>query len=412
MAKESIITGIDVGSSKVRVVVGEAKEDSKLPHVIGVGEASSEGMRRGTIVDVETAVSNISDALEKAERTSGVPIEQAIVSLGGNHVSSQKSKGVIAVSRADNEISEDDVTRVVEAASAVSVPPNHEIFHILPQNFKVDDQEGVKDPAGMSGVRLEVEATVIEGSSSAVKNLAKCMMRAGVDVSDVVISPLAAAESILAKKQKELGVVLIDIGGGSTSIVVFEEGNILQTSVLPIGAGHITNDLAIGMKTSVEVAEKVKLGYGIALPKEVSKKEEIDLAKMEKGEEEVVSRKLVAQIIEARLAEIMSLVNKELKKIDRASKLPAGAVLVGGGAKLPGVVDVVKEELGLPAQVGFPTELPGLAEKLEDPAYAVAEGLLLWGFNRLGEDKRFGGGVASINDTVGKLKKWFKHFLP
>ncbi|MFH2104716.1 MAG: cell division protein FtsA, partial [Parcubacteria group bacterium] len=283
---------------------------------------------------------------------------------------------------------------------------------ILPQNFKVDDQEGVKDPAGMSGVRLEVEATVIEGSSSAVKNLAKCMMRAGVDVSDVVISPLAAAESILTKKQKELGVVLIDIGGGSTSIVVFEEGNILQTSVLPIGAGHITNDLAIGMKTSVEVAEKVKLGYGIALPKEVDKKEEIDLAKMEKGEEEVVSRKLVAQIIEARLAEIMFLVNKELKKIDRASKLPAGAVLVGGGAKLPGVVDVVKEELGLPAQVGFPIELPGLAEKLEDPAYAVAEGLLLWGFNRMGEEKRFGGGVASINDTVGKLKKWFKHFLP
>ena len=412
MAKEEIITGIDVGSSKVRVVVGEAKEGSELPHVIGVGEAPSEGMRRGTIVDVETAVSNISDALEKAERTSGVPIEQALVSLGGNHISSQKSKGVIAVSRADNEISEEDVNRVIEAASAMSVPPNHEIFHILPQNFKVDDQEGIKDPAGMSGVRLEVEATVIEGSSSAMKNLAKCMMRAGVDVADVVISPLASAESIITKKQKELGVVLIDIGGGSTSTIVFEEGNILQASILPIGAGHITNDLAIGMKTSVEVAEKVKLNYGIAVPSEVDKKEEIDLAKIEKGEEEVVSRKLVAQIIEARLSEILSLVNKELKKIDRAGKLPAGAVLVGGGSKLPGVVDIVKKELGLPAQVGFPTELPGLAEKLEDPSYAVAEGLLLWGFNRLGKEGRFSGGVASINDTVGKLKKWFKHFLP
>lgn len=412
MAKEAIITGIDVGSSKVRVVVGEVKEDSKLPHIIGVGEAQSEGMRRGAIVDVETAVSNISDALEKAERTSGVPIEQAIVSLGGNHISSQKSKGVIAVSRADNEISEDDVSRVVEAASAVSVPPNHEIFHILPQNFKVDDQEGIKDPAGMSGVRLEVEATMVEGSSSAVKNLAKCMMRAGVDVTDVVTSPLAAAEAVLTKKQKELGVVLIDIGGGSTSVVVFEEGDILQVSILPVGAGHITNDLAIGMKTSVEVAEKVKLSYGMAVPSEVNKKEEINLTKIEKGEEEVVSRKLVAQIIEARLAEILSLVNKELKKIDRAGKLPAGAVLVGGGAKLPGVVDIVKKELGLPAQVGFPAELPGLAEKLEDPGYAVAEGLLLWGFNRMGEEKRFAGGVASINDTVGKLKKWFKHFLP
>ena len=407
-----IITGVDVGSSKIRVVVGRIEEDdSSKPNIIGIGEAVSEGLRRGTIVDVETTVSNVSEALEKAERTSGIPIEQAIVSIGGNHLASQKSKGVIAVSRADNEISEDEVNRVVEAASAVSVPPNHEIFHILPQNFKVDDQEGIKDPVGMSGVRLEVETTVIEGSTSAIKNLTKCLARSGVDVLDVVVAPLAAAESIITKKQKELGVVLVDVGGGTTSIIAFEEGDVLHSAVLSIGAGHITNDLAIGLRTSVEVAEKVKLNYGIALPKEVDKKEEINLAKIAEGEEEVVSRHQIAEIIEARLSEIFSLVDKELKKIDRSGKLPAGVILVGGGAKLPGVVDLAKKELGLPAQVGFPLDLPGLNERLEDPGFATAEGLLLWGVNHLGEEKGLTR-MSSMNDTVGKMKKWFKTFLP
>lgn len=413
LRRDEIITGIDIGSNKIRVVMGKLSEEDGKPNIIGVAENTSEGVRRGTVVDIESAVSSISDALEKAERMSGSPIEHAVVSIGGSHILSQKSKGVIAVSRADNEISEDDVNRVVEAASAVSVPANHEILHVLPQNFKIDDQEGIKDPIGMNGVRLEVETTVIEGSSSAIKNLTKCFARVGVEIDDIVIAPLAAAESILSKRQRELGVAVVDIGAGTTSLAVYEEDDVMHAAVLPVGAGHITNDLAIGLKTSIDVAEKVKLGYGIAMPKEVTKKEEIDLAKLGSGEEESVSRKHVAEIIEARLSEIFSLVDKELKQIDRSGKLPAGVVLVGGGSKLPGVVDLAKEELNLPAQIGFPLELPGFTEKLEDPAYAVAEGLVLWGINRSDEG---GGGLSSrmssVNETVGKLKKIFKTFLP
>ncbi len=411
--RDEIITGIDIGSNKIRVVVGKINEEDEKPNIIGVAEHYSEGVRRGVIVDIESTVSSISEVLEKAERMSGSPIEHALVSIGGSHILAQKSKGVIAVSRADNEISDDDVNRVVEAASAVSVPVNHEILHVLPQNFKIDDQEGIKDPIGMNGVRLEVEATVIEGSSSAIKNLSKCFARVGVEVDDMVISPLAAAESILSKRQKELGVILIDLGGGTTGLSVYEEGDVLHAAVLPVGAGHITNDLAIGLKTSIDVAEKVKLGYGIALPKEVGKKEVIDLSKLGSGEEEVVSRKHVAEIIGARLAEIFSLVDKELKQIDRSGKLPAGIVLVGGGAKLPGAVDLAKEELSLPAQIGFPLELPGFTEKLEDPAYAVAEGLVLWSINRSDQGRSgFSSRMSSVNETVGKLKKIFKTFLP
>ncbi|EKD49250.1 MAG: hypothetical protein ACD_63C00209G0002 [uncultured bacterium] len=371
-------------------------------------------MRRGVIVDVEEAVGSISTALEKAERVTGIPIESAFVSISGAHIESQLSKGVIAVSRADGEIGEDDVSRVIEAAQAITLPTNHEILHVVPKTFLVDDQEGIKDPVGMSGVRLEVEAHIIQGASSFIKNLTKCIYRTGVDIDDLVLAPLAAAEAVLTKRQKELGVVLVDIGAGTTGMIAYEEGDLLHTKILPVGAEHITNDIAIGLRTSVDIAEKIKLEYGTALATSVEKNEKIDLSKIDKNEEQVVDREEIVEIIEARLSEIFSLVDKELKKIGKSGQMPAGVVLTGGGSKMPDIVDFAKEDLRLPTQIGVPSDIPIAVDKVDDPAFATSVGLVLWGAETEIKSGKFsvGGIPDSVGDTVDKMKKWFKTFLP
>lgn len=413
MPKDEVVIGLDIGSSKIRTLVARviSEEDIK-PHIIGVGEVPANGVRRGVIVDVEEATSSISNSLEKAERTSGVSISHAYVSVGGAHVISETSKGVIAVARADNEITEDDISRVIDAASAISIPMNHEILHVIPKDFIVDGQEGVKDPVGMNGVRLEVEAVILEGSSSYIKNLTKCVSRAGLEIDDLIVSPLAVSQAVLTKRQKELGVVAVDIGGGTTGLVVFEEGEIIHAAVLPIGAEYITNDLAIGLRTSIETAEKVKLQYGCARAADVDRKEEIDLSSIDENEEGKVSKKHIAEIIEARLGEIFSMVDKELKKVDRSGKLPAGVVLTGGGAKLPRIADLAKDELKLPSKIGHPQDLTGVVENLDDPAYATAVGLIQWGIKHLSEKGFKATTSFSISDTAGRIKKWLKNFLP
>ena len=411
MSKEEIVVGLDIGSSKIRTIVARLDIESEKPQIIGLGESYSNGIRRGVVVDVEEATSSISSSVEKAERTSGVPIEHAFISVGGSHVVSENSKGVIAVAKADNEITEDDVARVIDAASAISLPPNHEILHVVPKYFIVDNQDGIKDPVGMNGVRLEVEAIIVEGATSYIKNLTKCIARAGIEIDDLIVSPLAASYSVLSKKQKELGVVLIDIGGGTTGTVVFEEGDLVTVSVLPVGSEHITNDLAIGLRTSIEDAEKIKLEYGMALANDVDKREEIDLSKIVGGDQQLVSRKKVVEIIEARLSEIFSMVDKELKRVDKSEKLPAGAVLCGGGVKISHIVDLAKKDLRLPAQIGFPENVPGVVDKIDDPTYATVEGLIMWGLSHVGEKKELPG-FSSMGQTVDKIKGWFKTFLP
>ncbi|EKD46270.1 MAG: hypothetical protein ACD_68C00064G0002 [uncultured bacterium] len=413
MAKENVNIGIDIGSQSIRVVVGRIDGDSGKMRILGIGETPSGGIRRGVVVDIEEAVSSISQALEQAERASGIPIEHAFVAVGGAHITSEASKGVIAVSRADNEIGEDDVMRVIDAAAAVSIPPNSEILHVIPKNYIVDNQSGIKDPVGMNGVRLEVEAVIIEGSVSFMKSLTKCVFRTGVDVDDLVAGSLAASGSVLTKRQKELGVIMLDIGAGTTSLIVFEESDLLHTVVLPIGSSHITNDLAIGLRTSIEVAEKVKLQYGSAIPKEVERKDSIDLSQISSGEEGSASRRQVAEIIEARLQEIFTLVDQELIKIDRSGMLPAGCVLVGGGVKLPGVVDIAKDTLRLPVQIGFPQDIVSALDKINDPSFAVAAGLALWPGNvDLGKSKSGWKETSGMKETVTGIKTWFKNLLP
>ncbi|PIU08462.1 MAG: cell division protein FtsA [Candidatus Moranbacteria bacterium CG_4_8_14_3_um_filter_34_16] len=420
MSKNDIICGIDVGSSKIKTIIARIISSEENPRILGVGVAESFGVRKGMIVDLEETLNSINESVEKAERIAGFLVKRAVVSIGGNHISSQLSKGTIAVGRADGEVSSDDIERVISAAQTVSIPANKEILHIIPRNFSLDEQKDIKDPLGMSGVRLEVDALIIEGSTPYIKNLSKCFEQAKIEVESFVLSPLAAAKSILTKRQKELGVVLVDIGGGTTSLTVFEEDDLLLSVILPIGGSHITNDIAIGLRTSIDVAEKVKLEFGNALPKEIGKKEDINLSEIDSSEEGIVSRYHVAEIIEARLEEIFNLVNKELRKIEKDRLLPAGAVLVGGTAKIPGAVDLAKSALGLPAQTGFPISLGGLVDKVDDPSFATAVGLLMWEAESFQQEywknkitgKILGNISGNVSGMAGNMKKWIGKFLP
>lgn len=417
MAKEEIITGLDIGSTAIRIVVGQVNPHDKKIHILGAAEQTTEGVSKGSVTSIEDAVSSISGALEKVERMTGVPVEHVLVGINGSHIVSQDSHGVIAVSKADGEIKEEDVERVIEAAQAVATPPNYEILHVIPRSFTVDNQKGIKDPIGMTGIRLEVDAQIIQGLTSQIKNLTKCIYRTGIDIDDLVLGILAASETVVTKKQRDLGVALLNVGGSTTSLLVFEEGEVLHTAILPVGSSHITNDIAIGLRTSIDLAEKIKIEFGSALPEEINKREEINLEEIDSREEGVVSRKHIAEIIEARCEEIFKLADKELQAIDRSGLLPAGVVLTGGGAKLPGLVEVAKKEFKLPASLGYPLDLGSTAvDKVNDLNYSTAIGLLYWG---IGMSEREGGGrrfsisnLSSVSDVTNKMGKWFKSLIP
>lgn len=415
MAKEQVLVGLDIGTTTIRVVVGKHGLEEKSPSIIGVGEAPASGIRKGVIVDVEEAVSSISQALERAERMTGIPIDHAVVSVGGAHVVSLESHGVIAVSRADGEITESDIIRSVDASQAISIPPNREILHVIPKTFTVDGQMGIKDPMGMSGIRLEVDSQIIEASVPFIKNLTKCIMRVGVEIDDLVLAPLAASSAVLSKRQKELGGALLELGGGTTGLVVFEEGELMHATVLPVGSGHITNDVAIGLRTSIDTAERVKLEYGIAQKSLLKKDTEIDLSAIDQAEEGKVSRMHVAEIIQARLEEIFSLVNKELKSIGRDGQLPAGVVLTGGGAKLEGVVELAKKELRLPVQVGAPKNISTVIDRVDEPAFCTAVGLVLWASETTKPSsnpiKQLTSQIIPRN-VVDKVKGWLRSINP
>jgi len=403
--KEEFFTSLDLGTYKTVVTVGTRDQNGQL-QIIGFGNVPTVGLRKGMVVDIEETVTSISNALELAERMSGIPISRVIVNVGGGHINSLNSKGAVAVGRADNEINTEDVDRAEEAAQAISMPSNREILHVVPRNFTVDGQEGIKDPIGMNGIRLEVEAHIITGSIPVLRNLNKCVTQAGLIIDDRVVGPLAAASGALSKRQKELGTILIDLGAGTTGIAVFEEGNILHTAILPVGSSHITNDIAIGLRASIDVAEKIKIVHGEIYTQKP--KERITLQEFSDIEEGEFSRKELAYIIQSRLAEIFQLIKKELSKIGKDGMLPAGVVLVGGGAYLNGIVDFAKEKLRLPAQIGSIEGVSSSVDKVLKPEYAVSIGLL----NSLIED---GGGPRNPGhpkNVFEKVKKMFDTFLP
>lgn len=412
-----IITGLDIGSATIRMVVGQRSPEQKL-NIIAAAEVPAEGITKGTVVSIDEAVNSINKCLEKTEKIAGLPIKSAWVGISGSHIVSQESKGVVAVSRSDGEITEDDVERAIEAARTVAMPSNLEILHVIPKSFTIDGQKDIKDPVGMTGIRLEVDAMIIQALSSQVKILTKCVYRTSLDINDLVLSALAAAEAVLTNRQKELGVVLVNIGAATTSCIVFEGGDVVHTAVLPIGSDHITSDLAIGLRISIDTAERIKVDFGTAVPKEVLKKDEINLADFDRTitpEEGLVSRKYIAEIIEARVEEIFSKIDSELKKVDRSASLPAGVVLIGGGAKLDGMVDVAKRQLRLPACLGFAQNLTSAIDKVQDLGFLTAVGLVAWGDQLTKRDSSRGGLPpifgASMRAASQKFSEWFKDLI-
>lgn len=410
MSKERVLASLDIGSAKIRTVVAvvDAESEGGVPNVIGVGISPSLGMRKGHVIDVEELIHNIISSLEDAERMAGVPINHVFVGMSGAHIESFDSRGVIAIS--GPEITVEDVARVIDAAQAVSIPANHRILHIEPKAYAVDEQHGIKNPVGMTGIRLEVEAHIITGHVQHVKNLEKCVDQAGVDIDAIVPATIASSEAVLTKRQKELGVVVIDVGAGCTSIAVFEEGTILHSVCLPIGGESVTNDIAIGLRTSIDTAEKIKIEFGSVLPQEIAEREMIDLSSVSKVDTQTVSKRYMAEIMQARYFEIFSLVKEQLKTIGRSGMLPAGALLTGAAVKAPGVLDLARDTLGLPVQMGFPVDIGGVIEKVDDPAYATSLGTLIWGMR---EGDRFGrAGGVQMKKALQSVGSWFKSLLP
>lgn len=415
MAKEQYYAALDIGTQYVRVVQAKLDSATNVMSIVGAAAVPSFGMRKGVIVDIDEAVSSISQALERAERMTGVPITRAHVAASGNHISCMDSKGVIAVSRADGEIAEHDIVRVIDASQAISIPANREVLHVIPKSFTLDGQGGIKDPLGMTGIRLEVDTLIIHGGIPFLKNVHKAISQAGLEVDQLVVAPLASAQAVLSKRQKELGVAVVDMGAGTTSMVVYEENNVLHTTVIPIGSMHITNDIAIGLRCTVETAEKVKIQYGHALTREVDSYEQIDLSLIDPDESGTVSRLELVEIIEARLEEIFDQVHRELKAINRDGKLPAGIVFTGGGAHLPGLSDYAKEYIHLPTHIGMLQGVETIIDQVNDPAFATVVGTLLWGYT-YGQPRSgsswFSLGSFFDHETMVKLKKFWKSFLP
>jgi len=420
--KDNIIAGLDIGSTEIRMVVGQRVSDGEKEklQIIGAVSVPSQGINKGVVKSIEDATSSISACIEKAERLVGVPLSSVWVSINDPHIKCEKSKGVVAVSKSDGEINEEDIERAIEAARALSVPPNYEIIHVIPIKYAVDNQIDIKDPIGMTGVRLEVETLIIQGLSSQIKNLTKAIYRTGLDIEDLVLAPLAAAEAIIGSKQKDLGVAVVNIGASTTSLAVFEEGELLHVSVIPIGSEHITSDVAIGLRCPINLAERIKLVYGSSRPDIFSKKDEIDLTDIAKQEEiddkfENISHKYLAEIIEARVEEIFEKIDQEFKKIERSGMLPAGVFFVGGGAKLNDLVDTAKNLLRLPAALGVAKNIETLIDKTNGLEFLTALGLVRWG-NQLSGKKRklninWPGGEA-VDKTISGIKKWFSSMIP
>ncbi len=419
--KEEIIAGLDIGSTQVRLVVGQRggprQEDNNAIQIIGAVDVPSQGINKGSVKSIEDVTSAISACLDKAEKLVGVPIEHVWVSMNSPHIKCEKSRGVVAIGRSDGEISHEDIDRALEAARALSVPPNYEILHVIPVKFIVDNQDDIRDPVGMIGVRLEVETLIIQGLSSQIKNLTKAIFRTGLDIDDLVLSPLAAAEAVIDIKQKDLGSALVNIGASTTSLAVFEEGELLHTAIIPIGSEHISADIAIGLRCPINLAEKIKIHYGSANPDEHHKKEEIDVSSLAEeegvaGELTTISAKYLAQIIEARVEEIFEKVDAELVSIERSGMLPGGVFLIGGGTKIKDLISVAKRQLRLPVGLGNNKNIYTIIDKVNETEFLNALGLVAWGSQIFESGQRSMPGGEMIGKSVEKIKGFFKSLVP
>jgi cell division protein FtsA len=413
------IVGIDVGTTKVCTVVAQVHESGKV-NVLGVGLTASKGLDKGVVVNIEDAVNAITTSVEKAERVSGYRIGTAFVGIAGRHISSLNSRGVAAVGRPDHEITRSDIARAVESAQAVAVPTQREIIHVIPRAYQVDGNDGIRDPIGMSGFRLEVETHIVTGEVMAIQNLIKSVQKAGVEIDDLVLQPLASGEAVLSPEDKDRGVMLVDIGGGTTDIAIFVNGGVYHTSVIPVGGNQFTNDIVYVLHTPHNTAEYLKLRYGCAIagdpPEPNDPNDLIDVDTLTMGEKQKVSRHLLNEILQSRAEQIVELIYNEIRRSEFEGMLPAGIVLTGGCAQLPRFDELVRDMLGVPVRVGVPNDLSGLADTLDTPPYATAVGLLRWGSRH---------GLAMLNtphsglqerngwgNTYERFKGWLREFLP
>lgn len=428
MPRNKSLAAIDIGTCKITTIIASENQETNKLQIVGVANTLSKGLRKSQIVDIEETIEALTQSIEAAERMAGYSLSNSFISISGAHIQSQNSKGVVAVANPGEEITEEDVNRVIEAAKAISLPSSREILHVIPRDFIVDGQEGIKDPLGMTGVRLEAETHIITGSATAMRNLAKCVTELGVDVSGLVFSGLAATDSVLTETEKELGVCLVDIGGGTTSLAVFVEGALGYSAVLPVGAKNITNDIAIGLRVSLDSAEKIKIALSskekdklVKLKERSKRADEIDLAKIGILEAKTASYKTLTEgIIRPRLTEIFNMVGEELKKSGFAGSTPAGIVLSGGGARTVGIIEACKRSLSLPVRVSKPEGLSGLTDEINTANFAVTQGLILYAAkNSTGGRSKFilpklGQFVSRIpvRGVAGKAIDFIKSFLP
>jgi cell division protein FtsA len=410
MARENVIAAIDVGTTKVCTLVGEFDKEEAL-QIIGVGISPSRGLRKGMVVNIDETVESIAESVERAERSSGCKILSAHVGIAGGHISSLNNRGIVAVSRSDRIIGQDDVSRAIESARTINIPSNREIIHVIPRSYNIDGQDGVKNPIGMYGFRLDVEAHIVTGAVTSIQNLTKCVQRVGVEVEDLVLQPIASSEAVLTEEEKEMGVILADIGGGTTDIGVFIDGAIWHTCILPVAGHHLTNDIAIGLRTPFAVAEEIKSRYGHAFPSVIDPEAKIDIATFGGNESRPVLTRHLSEIIQARVEEILELILVEIKRSGYDGLLPAGLVLTGGTANLPGIENLAREVTQSPVRVGRPSGVKGLMDDLDNPCYATSLGLLLWG---LKNQRPYSNGHYSqqLGTIYRRFLDWMKELLP
>jgi cell division protein FtsA len=408
MAKRNSLTvGLDIGTSKVCAVVGEMTEQGG--EIIGVGSHASQGLRKGVVVNIESTVNSIKKAIEEAEIMAGCEINSVFTGIAGGHIKGFNSHGIVAVK--NKEVTQRDVERVIDAAKAVAIPMDREVLHILPQEYVIDDQDGIKEPLGMSGVRLEAKIHIVTGAVTSAQNIIKCCNRTGLNVADIVLEPLASAEAVLTPEERELGVALVDMGGGTTDIALFHDGAVKHTAVLAIGGNHLTSDIAAGLRTPIAEAERIKQRYGHARTSGVTKDDRVEVPSVGGKGSRTISRQIVCEIIEPRLEEIFQLIRREIAKSGYEGSLASGVVMTGGSTLLPGMIEMAEEVLGMPVRLGVPTHVGGLIDVVSSPIYATGVGLVLYGLKRqdnnifrIREDHIF----AKVRN---RMVDWFNEFF-
>jgi cell division protein FtsA len=405
MAKDnSLIVGLDIGTTKICAVVGEMNAEGI--DIVGIGTHPSEGLRKGVVVNIESTVDSIKRAVEEAELMAGCEINAVYAGIAGGHIQGHNSHGVIAVK--NREVSQQDIDRVIDAAKAVAIPFDREVIHILPQEYIIDDQRGIQNPLGMSGVRLEAKVHIVTGAVTSAQNIVKCCQRAGLDVCDIVLESLASAEAVLNPQERKLGVALVDFGGGTADLAIFSGSSIRHSSVLSLGGNNLTNDIAVGLRTPVEEAEKIKQRYGCALTAMIQKDETIQVPSVGGGKPRVLSRQILGEILEPRVEEVCTLLQRELMRSGYSDLVASGLVITGGTALLPGLADVAEQVFNLPVRTGLPTAIGGLVDIVKNPMYATGVGLVLYGANskpkklfRIRQNNIF-------NRLLDRMRKWFK----